>query len=63
MDVENQCLNEDIQTGIEWSVEYIYMPHNIVHFLDLFKFTNELVLIFQNVLAECGMKHMFLGLQ
>merc|ERR1712166_923651 len=44
-------------------LEYVYMPHNIVHFLDLFKFTNEVIVVGQNILSECGIKHMFLGLQ
>ena len=62
LDVGNQCMTDDIQLGIEWSLEYIYKPHNFVHFLDLFKFTNELLLVFQNILSNCGIKHMFLGL-
>ena len=62
MDLSNECLNDDVRVGIEWSLEYIYLPHNIVHFLDLFKFTNEFIIIINNVWTNCGFKTMFTGL-
>mgnify|MGYP004561602297 FL=1 len=56
-------MSGDFENGIEWVLEYIYIPHNIVHFLDLFKLTNELILISENIVNYCGTKEMFLGLK
>ncbi len=52
----------DFELGIEWVLEYVYMPHNIVHFLDLIKLTNELILIQENIVSSCGFREMFEGL-
>ena len=62
MAINNKCMAGDFELGIEWVLEYVYMPHNIVHFLDLFKLTNELILISENIVSSCGFREMFEGL-
>ena len=55
LSIDNKCMSGDFENGIEWVLEYIYIPHNIVHFLDLFKLTNELILISENI-VNYGLK-------
>ena len=61
--VKNQCLEGEITTSIEYALEFIYIPHNIAHVLDLVKVTRQIVLIYNNIIEYCGIRVVTLSMR
>ena len=61
--VKDQCLSGEIVEKLEFVLELVYIPHNIVHFLDLVKVTRQLIMIYNNINEFCGIKVMTLSIR
>ena len=56
IDLSPRCLDQTISKDAEFVLNLVYGQENIMHFLDIVKFSTKSVLVIQNAFENCGYK-------